>query len=195
MAVVGLTKTEQGPIETWPVSLNELKKQLRILTDDENDVLTGYLLGAIEVAEDMRGSTIIDTTYLLGLSGFPAYYCQYREPIELPRPVFKELVSVTYLDLDLVRQTLDASIYRVMKEERTYLALANNMCWPSGATEVEITYKTHCPVVSERVKLGIKMIASTFWRYRETLTEQQLSELPGFMNIRSMLSKGKEWTW
>lgn len=195
MAVVGLTKTEQGAVETWPVSLNELKKQLRILTDDENDVLTGYLRGAIEVAEDMRGSTIINTTYLLELSGFPAYYCQYREPIELPRPVFKELVSVTYLDIDLVRQTLAGTVYRVLKEERTYLGLADNQTWPSDATEVEITYKTHCPVVSERVKLGIKMIASTFWRYRETLTEQQLSELPGFMNIRSMLSKGKEWSW
>lgn len=195
MDVVGLTKTEQGAIETWPVSLNDLKKQLRILTDEENDVLTGYLLGAIEVAEDMRGGTIIDTTYLLELSAFPAYYCQHREPIELPRPVFKELVDVIYLDIDLELQTLDASVYRVMKDYRTYLALADNMSWPSGATEVQITYKTYCPVVSERVKLAIKMIASTFWRYRETLTEQQLSELPGFMNIRSMLSKGKEWTW
>ncbi len=83
------------PPAAEPVSLAEVKAQLRLDVDDEADLLTGYIQAAREDCEDFHGRSYIERTLEYALDRFPA-----RDRIMLPRPPAQEILAVTYLDAD-----------------------------------------------------------------------------------------------
>lgn len=107
------------------VSLDQVKEQLRILHDDEDNLLKGYIETATSIFSWLTGITIYRTVYALPLDRF------YTRIIELPlaSPLIS-VGSITYKNSDGVTTTLSSSLYAV---DTAYgrISPAYNEDWPT----------------------------------------------------------------
>lgn len=94
--------------EDEPVSVEEAKRHLRILSDDFNGEVLDALAAAREWCESRINRTLRSSvTRTAAYSGWP------RDPIRLPWPPLLSVVSVKYYDAEDADQTLAAANYRV----------------------------------------------------------------------------------
>jgi uncharacterized phiE125 gp8 family phage protein len=121
------------PPEVMAVPLADAKGALRI-EDDVTDLdtqVTTWTKGVIALAENKTGQCLMRQTWEVRLDAFPD--CE----IELPHPVL-EIVSVKYLDLAGVEQTLAPEAYRMKREAyRTSIRPIVNTVWPSTLDETD----------------------------------------------------------
>jgi len=91
-----------------PITLAEAKAQLRIESDETADDtwITTSLTIVREQIEDLLNRSIMPQTLELAISTF-------EDVIQLPKPPFTSLTSITYYDEDNVSQTLSSSLYLV----------------------------------------------------------------------------------
>jgi uncharacterized phiE125 gp8 family phage protein len=154
-----------GPT-TEPVTIDEAKRQARILTDDSDDLIDGYIRAAREAAEQYLGYGLLTQTWRLVLDGF------YDE---MPLPMALQLqnnalaspstaVVVTYYDADGALQTLSSSYYLVDQNSRPgRVVRAPSMSWPATQADrltgsVFITYVvgwSDADEVPQRIKQGM----------------------------------------
>ncbi len=144
------------PVE--PVTLAEVKAQLRIDTDDEAALLEGYIQAAREDCEDFHGQSYVQRTLEYVLDRFPR-----RDRIMLPRPPVQEIQSVTYLDRDGTEHTLDDWMPALDGDPAVILAPGKSwpfvQLYPVGAVRVryiagylsKVTEEEH---VGEEVGIG-----------------------------------------
>lgn len=171
-----------------PVTLDEMKKHLRIDFDAEDETIAAYLLAAIERAETISGRTLINSTWKYSLDAFPALLPgEYQPPvratidrilsawanafvIELPKPPLSDVQSVKYAasSNDLVE--LDKSLYVVDSDNDPGIIYPIiNTYWPTTQAvpnAVQITYTAGYDNVPEKYKLAIKMMAAHFYNNR-----------------------------
>lgn len=137
---------EKPPVT--PVSLEQLYTYLRLEPEGsppshpDDDDLTMMLEAATEKVEAMTNRALVLQTIRLVLPSFDpeAYWLEQREypnvvastslGIELKRPPFRSMVSVKYLDLSRVEQTLDEDAYFV-DEQALVPTLRPVSSWPS----------------------------------------------------------------
>ena len=125
--------------KTEPVSLDELKRHLRIVHDDEDDTLLTYLKSATRYAEStLTWRSFVEQELELTLDGF-------QDEIRLPRPPLQEVVSVKYFDKGNTEQTVDTDVYIVDTDsEPGRVIRANGKQWPTDLRQinaVKIRYK------------------------------------------------------
>jgi uncharacterized phiE125 gp8 family phage protein len=91
-----------------PITLLEAKTQLRIESDltDDDVWLTTALTIVREQVEALTNRSIMPQTMELALAKF-------EDVIELPRPPYTSLTSITYYDEDNASQTLSSALYLV----------------------------------------------------------------------------------
>lgn len=194
---------KNGYSESYPVTLADVKKQIRINSDAEDDLLKEYIETAIEVAEDETLRAFVPTTYKLNLSRFPCYSTYKRCPedlaIYLPRPMVQEISTFTYVDELGATKTLTESDYRLYNSTNPALFPLRDQVWPVASGDpncIAITYTCDAAEhLSKRVKRAIVTMVATFWRFRETHTIQEIKEMDGFMSIRNMLGKSRRYEW
>ena len=90
-----------------PVSLLDLKEQLRIEHDEQDRLLLTKIMSATSEAEQFIGSPIMAQSFALVFDGFPAS----GGAIELPTSPIRSITSITYYDGNGDSQTLDAAEY------------------------------------------------------------------------------------
>lgn len=163
-----------------PVSLDELKAQLRIDHADEDDLLGELIAAARECVEDDTARALVTQTWQLTLDRFPrgcASSADYRV-IELRRPPVQSVTSVTYYDADAVEQTLDPSAYHVSTAGAPgRLVLADGESWPvtecgrPGAVTVTFAcgYGADGSAVPAAAKHAIKLLCGHWYRNREAV--------------------------
>lgn len=90
--MAGLKVITPPPAE--PVSLKELKHQLRMSADDDSmdDTLSPLITAAREWCEDFQNKAYVQQTLELALDEWP------DRPVILPRPPFQSIVSFSYTD-------------------------------------------------------------------------------------------------
>lgn len=166
-----------------PVSLAELKAQTRILSEDEDALMAGYLRAAVEHVEQYTGLGLIEQTWTQAFATF-------SDPMILRRRPLLSVVSVAYLDAAGATQALDDAEYSVAgvgadKSPGT-VRRASGGTWPT-ALDVEeavtVTYQvgfgeTHNDV-PELIRHAILLTAATWFIYREDLSSERVSEVPG----------------
>ena len=138
-----------------PLSLNEVKSQIRVTTTADDDSFRQFIAAARHRVERFLGKTLITTTYELKLDAFETEIC-------LPRPPIQSITEIKYIDTDGMEQTLNAADYQFDRGGRLMASVGNS--WPSSREQydaVTITYVAgdlHAGYVEEDIKQAILLI-------------------------------------
>lgn len=122
-----------------PITLAEAKLHCRVDTADDDALITALIVAARNQAEDRTGRALVTQKWRLDLDGFPV------DAIEIPLPPLASVESITYLDSNGTRQTLDAAEYQVVANETPGRVLpAYGKSWPGfrvapGSVQVSFT--------------------------------------------------------
>jgi uncharacterized phiE125 gp8 family phage protein len=106
-----------------PVSLAEAKTHLRVIDTAEDTLITGLISGARQMAEQKMQRQILASRWKQVLDSFPGpsllgvpwgrVLGMPPQAIQIERAAVLQVVSITYLDMSGVLQTLPASDYTV----------------------------------------------------------------------------------
>ena len=171
-----------------PVSLEDVKAHLNVQHATDDGLLDGYIRAATTMLEartnrcfmaqtrKLEMDSFVDRRYVSGNRIYPQ-----RSPIRSTAGV-----SITYVDSDGTTSTMPSSDYTVnLNEKPGNIALAYNASWPDCRVQpnsVTVTYVAgHSTVASGipyTVKVAIQQIVAHWYRNREAVTEQSMSQLP-----------------
>ena len=146
-----------------PVTVDEAKRQARIVDQHSDDVIASYIRTAREEAESALNFGILTQTWRLDLSA-------WAERIPLPMAYqLQSITNVKYYDGDGTLQTLSTSTYTTDAVSRPAAVVrASNYAWPTLQADrltgkIQITYVvgwTTAAAVPERIKQGMKMFVT-----------------------------------
>lgn len=164
-------RTQQPAIE--PVSLAEIKRNLRIDHSDDDADLQSKVRSAREQAEDRLGRALIRQGWKVTLDSFPAAVVLERVPVI-------EVQSVRFRDQAGVWQTLLPADYVVdTVREPGFVVPAVGKAWPAtdgGINAVEVTYwagyGTAATDVPEPLRQWIMLAAGELYARRERSSER-----------------------
>lgn len=131
-----------------PVTLGEMRDQLRVDTITEDSLLSLYVSAARQRAERETGRAIVSQTWQMTADGFPhvrpcgrwwfgELLCPHPHVIIVPRPPLRSVTSIQYVDADGATQTLDPSNYIVdTVSEPGRIAPAFGKTWPATRHQI-----------------------------------------------------------
>jgi hypothetical protein len=201
-----------GPAEadgsgTEPISLSDMKLHLRYLLDDQDSLITSYIVAAIIYCENFCKRTFTTgTSLILNLDHFPhdgGYHSIYpggwnqyghthHRTIHLPNPPVVSIDVITYVDINGVQQTLAPSAYQtdLINQAAPRLAPIVNTDWPStqhSLNSVLIHYTAGYPSgFPANLVHAIRLLVGDWFRnQREASTSPQLFEAP--FSVKNLL--------
>ena len=161
-----------------PVTLDEVKKHLRVEHTDDDQYINALCLAATSWAEKFQHRTYVKRPRTMVLDKFPMVI----------RPKYPPLISVTsivYIDLNGDSQTLAASQYRVdTVTEPGRITEAYEVSWPDTrdiTNAVTITYIAGYgteAAVPDEIKAAIKLMVGHLYEHREAVSEIKLEKVP-----------------
>lgn len=165
-----------------PVTLTDLKDQLRITTTDEDSYLTALITAARRNVEHILGRSLITQTWNLYLDNFPA---SANTPISLLKPPLQSVTWVKYWDNNDTEQTWTSSEYVVDTDNICGLVYPDRTYnWPSvrdfpKAVNIKFVAGYGLAVdVPQDIKQAILLIIGHLERNREHTTGMTLNEIP-----------------
>ena len=178
------------PPSVEPISVAELKLQVKTSSSAEDTLLAIYIAAARQAAEGELGRALIDQTWRLKLDqfgGVDAQGCAITE-IRIPKPSVRSITSVTYIDADGVEQTLAADQYVLDSlVSPGWLYPADGVEWPEtddALNAVTITfvagYGATAASVPAPIRAWILLTAAFLYGNREAMSaDGRITELPG----------------
>lgn len=156
-----------------PVSLSELKEQVRVTYDDEDQLLTSLIRGARQWVENYCSRPILTQTWDYYATRFPSGAC----PIIIHRAPFQSVSTFVYDDTTSTQQTLTSVDYQIAMDEpiRVYPALGE--VWPDTDGSIDnINFRfvagwTTAALVPQPIKDAILMHAALRYKEREGAQE------------------------
>lgn len=124
-----------------PISTADAKTHLRVTGSDDDTYIDGLVTAARKWAEEVRGESLITTTWRYDVETFPA--ARY---IELPRRPLASVTSVTYRPTgETSYSTMTATDYLTETSyPRGRVQLVDTASWPTSSLEsgmsVRVTY-------------------------------------------------------
>lgn len=179
-----------------PVTLAEVKAQLRIDYADEDAYLTGLIPAARELVEAMTGRRMITRTEKLLLDFFPP-----SDAIIIPVAPVSAVGAIVTKDEDDAPTAFASSKYVldtsgpvakiVLKRGATWPVLASN-AKPVNAIEIPFTsgYGS-AALVPAKMKLAVKLLVGHFFENRENSTPLTIKEIPN--GISSIVYQLRVW--
>ena len=150
-----------------PVTLDEVKSQLRILHEDEDALIRSYIDAATYQAELICDRQLLQATYVLKMDAFP-------DEIRLPMPPCISVTSIAYVDTSGTTQTLSASNYLVdTSHEPGRIVPVYGGVWPivrGMPNDVTVTYEAgyaSASAIPKNIKLGIIHLIAHWYENRE----------------------------
>lgn len=180
--------TVTTPPTGYPVSLDEMKQQLRVDDGADDPLIQSYIAAATQHVENAIGRALLTQGLTLTLNRFPA--CHAR-PIELVRgPVQVDAgVTISYTDSDGAAQTLaDIQISPSFAGADVFPAVGES--WPATqygkADAVRVVYTAGYGAAADApqpIRQAIMLLASDFYERRaETITGTIVGKL-GAVNM------------
>lgn len=164
-----------------PLTLDEVKRYLRIDGTDDDAVIESLMLAAREDVETWTGRTLLTTSYALRLSDFE--WCTCCGVLRLPRPPLQSVTSISYLDSAGATQTLATTVYQVdAYSEPGRITLKTGQSWPSTYTDsfnnVTVTFVAGWTLatIPERVKMAMKLLIGGYYEHREDMLEVRVQD-------------------
>lgn len=173
-----------------PVTLEELKAHCRVDFADDDNSLSIYLDAAIEFVADCISQVLSPSVYRADLSRFwSGCFSVLASPV-------REITSVSYLDVNGSRVTVDPSLYRWKRTaEGAEITLLSAFIEPpvqserDDAVQIEVSAGYDDPAASgagddpdlmlpERAKQAILLLASAWYANREAVSQVDLKPIP-----------------
>jgi uncharacterized phiE125 gp8 family phage protein len=168
-----------------PVTLDEAKAHLRVVTDDEDQYINALCLAATDWAEKFQNRTFVSRARTMVLDKFATV-------IRPPHPPLVSVTSIVYVDADGDDQTLSSANYRVDTDsEPGRITVAYGVSWPtirSVTSAITITYQAgygKAAAVPDDVKHAIKLMIGHFFEIREPVTEIKMETVP--LSVKALL--------
>lgn len=163
---------QTGPTET-PISLTDVKAQLRISNTASDTLLAQYIAaatGALDGRYGYLGRALVTQTWKMYLCD---WYEMDEDCIELPFPPLQSVSSVKYYDHDNVQQTLSTSLYVVKASEFVgEIERAYGATWPTHyprADAIEVTFVCGFGAASDvpaPIKQALLLAVGDMWANR-----------------------------
>ena len=169
-----------------PVSLADVKEHLNVTSNDDDNLLAGYIKAATNMLEARARRCFMHQTRQLKMRTFAdSRYVQGRR-IYPPRSPLSSVSSITYVDTAGTTQTLSSTRYISSTGDKPgFISESYNNTWPDTRVhdnDVTVTYVTgHSSAVSsvpQHVKLALKQVVAHWYRNREAATDGTMKELP-----------------
>lgn len=166
---MGLVCTS-APVDE-PITLQEAQIHCRIDSDNtaEDGLLLSYIAAARRLAEAETNRALVSQAWRLDLEAFPA------AEMDLPMPPLQSVQSITYLDVDGVRQTLAPADYVAFTTGLVGLVMpAYGKSWPDcrrfrGSVQVDFTAGYGGPGdVPEAIKIWMLRHIAYWYQNRES---------------------------
>lgn len=157
-----------------PLALSVAKAHLRVDSDDEDVLITGYIQAAREYVERATGRALYTQTWDYTVDDFP-----YPDPIRLPRAPIQSISYLKYYDSGGVLSTLDSATY-IFDPSSAFgeLALAYNATWPAyqlrrNAITVRFVagYGDTPNDVPMPLRAAVQLMTAQLYMNRESVTE------------------------
>ena len=167
-----LEKVTAATVE--PITLSEAKNHLRVLSDDDDQLIRSYIKAATEYCEQQvpGGRAFSQQTWKWKLHNFPA------ASFELPRPPLQSVSHVKYYATSSSTglTTLSSTAYLVHKATRLPGQIElhpNKGSWPTVADRadaVQVTFVAGSSgSVDEQAKHAIKLLVSHYYDDRNAV--------------------------
>lgn len=158
-----------------PVSLEEAKAHVRVLSSNYDADLAIYIAAARDFAEKYTGLRIAPQTVQFSASRF-------SNEAALPVAPVQSLV-INYLDTEKVSQTLDPTSYVVggISTLRPIVRRSDGRAWPSLGNHPEavtVTAEVGYGDTPDAVRAAILLMVGHWFDNRETVSTQSLTEAP-----------------
>ncbi len=173
--------TEITPPAIEPLDLDDVKEHARRDPDTiENSLISGYISSARLRVEAHVRRRLINQTLRLSLNSFPSL-------IELPMAPVSDVSTLTYLDVEGDRQTLETGDYRLVHPHgEPCVAPVLNGSWPSattdwGSIEVDFVagYGADRSAVPADILQALRLLVAHYIENREAvITGVSVADLP-----------------
>lgn len=181
-----LTLVQIVPPTDEPVSLDEMKRHLRVTIDQDDLVIFGMIQAAREYVELVTRRQLLRATFLYAFDVFPT-----GSIIVLPRPPLVSIVSLAYVNTSNVETIFPATDYDVdtwSQPGRIYLL--PDKTWPStytipNAVRVRFRAGRNAPGgVTPSLKLIVMLLVGHLYEHREATVVESLRNIPlGFQSF------------
>jgi len=168
-----------------PVTLDEAKIHLRVVTTTEDQYISALCLAATAFAEKFQNRTFVSRPRTMVLDSFPAV-------IRPPHPPLVSVTSIIYIDTNGDNRTLANTDYRVdTVTEPGRITVAYDLSWPDTravTNAVTIAYKAgygNAASVPDDVKHAIKLMLTHFFENRLPVTDVKMEIVP--MSVQNLL--------
>lgn len=150
------------------LSLVEAKRFIRVIDTEDDEDINSFISSAITEAQDITNRQFASATYELYLSNFP------RENFKFPKNPVQEIVSIEYMDINGVYQTIDSTSYYLFNEYEVGKIVFNttpNVQIKSHKKAVRITFKSgYTTNFPADLRQWLKVRVATLFEYREEIT-------------------------
>jgi uncharacterized phiE125 gp8 family phage protein len=165
---------------TLPITLDEVKAQLRITHDAEDTFLNGLIAAAVDYVDGqgLLGRAMITQTWAQYVSQSPGW-------VRLEMGPFIALVSVEYYDDAGVLQTATVGDFEAwLQDDFVICKPKENREWPTADTRqdaIKITYTAGFGTAADvpaSLKHALLLLVSHWYQNREASIEAALKEIP-----------------
>lgn len=174
--IAAAATTMAEPTAGEPIALDEAKAHLRVIGDDEDDLITGMIITAREMAEGRLNRTITRRTRTEVFAGWGA-------ALVLLKPPIVSVDSVTYADNLGEVQTLDAGSYFIAPttDAPAEIELAPGFQAPAlhfRRRPIAVTYTAGYPAgeVPRAIRQWMLLAIGTLYDNRETMVNGTISQ-------------------
>lgn len=167
------------------LSLDEVKRHLRIDSATEDALLGDLLLAATDYVERETGCVLRPSELLLSLDGFPL------GPLPLPGVPLGSVVSIACDDPAGRPLTLSPDTYTVdVSSTPGRIVLKPGQLWPStsgGATCVRVRYRVGYTTLPPTLRQATLLMLSHWHENREAATDRRIDTIP--LAVESLLNQ------
>lgn len=175
------------PPSMEPVTVAELKEQLRQDHDYEDALIAAKISAARRHVENLTGLVLAQATFEVALDRFPA------AEIAIPKTPLVSVESVAYTAPGGAELTVNPSLY-VVASDRGWIVPTGK--WPDtmrAINAVRVRFVAGAEAIPETLREAILQLAAYWYENREVATEEQHVPVP--FSVRELVNEEREWTF
>lgn len=158
--------------ESEPCTIDDIKQQARIDTDEDDLLIQSYIIAAREYCESISGNKF-------NFQRWEVYFDEFPQIIEIPIRPIVNVSQVSYYRNGFIN-IINANEYRVSNNSfRAKIYPVDS--WPDTDERedaVKIQVDAGYAFLPERIKQAVRMLAATWYEYREDLTTESVRFVP-----------------